>query len=67
MAEINFNMKQRKTSFKNILDKYLHFASNKQLQPANSQRFIRNAVEILHEQSSRKFKHLKKKKKKNNC
>ena len=55
MSEINFNIKQRNTSFTNIPSKYLHFASNTQLQHANSQRFIRNAVDSIQDHSSRKL------------
>ena len=53
MSEIIINIKQWKTSFTNIPAKYLHFAGNTQLQPGNSQRLDRNAVEIIHEQSPR--------------
>ena len=48
MSEISVNIKQCKTSFKNIPAKYLQFASNTQLQPGNSQLLVRNAVEIIH-------------------
>ena len=39
--------------FTNILAKSLHFASNTQLHPAISQRFVGNTVVIIHDQSSR--------------
>ena len=55
MSEMSINIKQWKTSFKNIPAKYQHFAINIQLQPGNCQRLVRNAVEIIHEQSSRKL------------
>ena len=55
MSEISINIKQWKTNFTNIPAKYLHFASNIQLQPGNCERLVRNAVEIIHEQSSRKL------------
>ena len=41
--------------FTNILAKYLHFASNTQLQSAISQRFVGYTVVIIHDQSSRKL------------
>ena len=59
MSEISINIKQWKTSFTNILAKYLHFASNTQLQPVISQLFIRNTLEIIHDQSSRMLYQLK--------
>ena len=59
MSEISINIKEWKTSFTNIPAKYLHFASNTQLQPVVSQRFIRNTVEIIHDQSSRMLYQLK--------
>ena len=59
MSEISINIKECKTSFTNIPAKYLHFASNTQLQPVDSQRFIRNTVEIIHDQSSRMLYQLK--------
>ena len=55
MSEINFNIKQSKTSFTNIPSEYLHCASNTQLEPVNSQRFISNAVDIIEDESSRKL------------
>ena len=55
MTEISINIKQWKTSFTNVPAKYLQFSSNTQLQPGNSQRLVRNAVEIIHEPSSRKI------------
>ena len=55
MSEISINIKEGKTSFTNILAKYLHFASNTQLQPVISQRFVGNTEVIIPDQSSRKL------------
>ena len=55
MSEISINIKEWKTSFTNIPAKYLHFASNTQLQPVISQRFVGNTVVIIHDQCSRKL------------
>ena len=45
--------------FTNIPAKYLHFANKTQLQPVTSQRFIRNTIEIIHDQTYRKLYQLK--------
>ena len=55
MSEISINIKEWKTSFTNIPAKYLHFASNTQLQPVISQCFVGNTVEFMHDQCSRKL------------
>ena len=55
MSEISINIKEWKTSLTNILAKYLHFASNTQLQPVISQSFVGNTVVIIHDQCSRKL------------
>ena len=55
MSEISINIKQWKTSFTNIPAKYLYFASNTQLKPVISQRFVGNTVVIIHDQSSPKL------------
>ena len=59
MSEKSINIKQWKTSFTSIPAKYLHFASKIQLQPGNCHRLVKNVVEIIPEQSSRKLYHLK--------